>query len=702
MSQALSQIGAVLLKVLDFGIGKVRDDLEGEEQDKEIRRIVLTIITLFNIPFILFYIYAEAGLGFELRQNLRWLGLVVSTVGFVLARSGYFHANLTRIVFGYFLLMIFFMFYADQDLTALIFMVLVPPATYLLFGEKEGLIWCLAVFLITAPVVPSGELRYIFMTYLCMTLLSMLLERLRVRAETLSEERRLEREAEHQLTLAAQAELEESEERFRTYSELASDWLFELDENLTYTFATPRLTEILGGDVTGQKLGELKLRMDSDSDTLGPLFREEELINHQVRFLNFNGERVVALLSAKPLRDENGVFKGYIGAGKDITQIKGAEEELRLKDQALHHMQKLEALGQLTSGVAHDFNNLLTIISGNLDLLQHDKSDEKEVEMINASLRAVDRAGELTQQLLSFSRKQELDPKPVHISEVFDRLNQMFSRTMEGTMRIETSVEKDIWSCMADEGQLENAVLNLSLNGRDAMNRRGKLVLGASNYHHTDENSQLEPGDYVRIWVEDNGCGIHENELDRIMEPFYTTKPVGEGTGLGLSMVYGFARQSGGVLEVESEVSKGSKFSILLPRSYINPAHRDQEGSGAEALSGKVIVIDDDVDVLNVVRMGLEKMGLEVVSFDNAESALEQFDDIAPQLVVSDMMLGEGMNGAEFADVINKQHPELPVLLISGNPDQLLSDSEYRRHSVNLLRKPFTYKKLREAVQDRL
>ena len=579
-------------------------------------------------------------MGFDSRQIVQWLGFGLTFSGYAIARSGYFHMAMPRLLFGFLFFGILFMLYHDRDFDAVMYLFLVPPITYFMFGSKEGFVWSLFTFLAVLPILPPETMRYFVMSYIIIGLMSLLLEALRIRAEELSESSQSFSQQEHERLLAAQAELEESESRFRIYSELASDWLFEMDETLTYTFATPRLYEILGGTIEGQNVKQLSLDLDGDGAALSPMFGGEEIKDVQVSFLNFKGERVVALFSARPMLDADGNFKGYVGAGKDITAIKQAEEELRLKDQTLHHMQKLEALGQLTSGVAHDFNNLLTIISGNLDLLQNEGSTDQEVRMIQTSMRAVDRAGELTQQLLSFSRKQELEPKSLQVSDVFDRLNQMFSRTLESTIKIELDVADNVWSCLADMGQLENALLNLSLNARDAMSRKGQLTLGACNYRHEKDESQLAEGDYVRIWVQDTGCGIDEAQLGRIMEPFYTTKPV--------------------------------------------------------------VVVDDDADVLSVVKLGLEKMGLKVFPFSSAEQALPEIDAIAPQVVVTDLMLGDGMNGAELADELMKKHPDLPMLIISGNPDQLLNNDEFRHHSVNLLRKPFSHDKLREAIEARL
>ena len=691
-----------LTKILTWGIGPLPGDKDGELHEVGVRRVIFTTVALFNIPLILVYLVLESELGLALRQVLQGLGFAVALVCYSLSRFGSYHINISRVLFGYLFFMAFFQIYVDQEIEALMYLMLIPPLSYMLFGQREGSVWSFVVFMLALPAALPADAKYFLMTYISMTLLGLLLEGIRDKAVVDAKKSKQESIDEHRRLSAVQQELEESESRFRAYSELASDWLFEMDENLTYTFATARLFELLGGNIEGSNVNDLSIELEGDGSALEPMRRGEEIINAQVSFRNYRGDRVVALFSAKPLHDKDGKFTGYIGAGKDITSIKQAEEELREKDQTLHHMQKLEALGQLTSGVAHDFNNLLTIIGGNMELLELGDLGIKELRMVQASTRAVDRAGELTQQLLSFSRKQELDPKPVRVSDVFDRLMLMFGRTMEGSIKSEVELGEDIWDCHADEGQLENAILNLALNARDAMSGRGKITLGAENFRNDEQDAQIPVGDYVRIWVEDTGVGIDQAELGRIMEPFYTTKPVGQGTGLGLSMVYGFARQSHGTLEASSQLGKGSVFSMYLPRSLGRPDAGQLEPATPEQIVGRVMVLDDDPDVLNVLRMGLEKMGLEVAVYETAEMGFANIETKSPQLIVSDLMLGEGINGAEFADLVMQYYPRIPVLLISGNADQLLSEEDFQRHSINLLRKPFSYHKLREAVQSRL
>jgi PAS domain S-box-containing protein len=691
-----------IAKILQLTLGRLPGEKRGEPHQAGVQRLIFTAVALFNVPLVLVYVVVESDLGLELRQYLQWLGLALALSGYLIARFSRYHVILPRVLFGYLFFLALFQIYYDQDSQALMYLILIPPIVFMLFGQKEGSIWSAMLLLFALPAAFGSEIKYFLVTYLSMTMLGLLLEGIRGRVALDAKKSKSESKEEHERLIALQQELESSESRFRAYSELASDWLFEMDENLTYTFATSRLFEILGGDIKGSNLADLSIELEGDGSSLAPMRRGEEIVNAQVSFRNYRGERVFALYSAKPLRDKDGKFTGYIGAGKDITSIKQAEEELREKDQTLHHMQKLEALGQLTSGVAHDFNNLLTIIGGNMELLELGELSEKESRMVQASTRALDRAGELTQQLLSFSRKQELDPKSVRVGDVFDRLLLMFGRTMEGTIKTEAVLTENLWNCHADEGQLENAILNLALNARDAISGRGEITLGAENFQQTDPDGPLPPGDYVQIWVRDTGVGISDAELNRIMEPFYTTKPIGEGTGLGLSMVYGFARQSHGTLEASSKLGEGSLFSIFLPRSFDTPDERPFEDEISEHVAGRVMVIDDDPDVLSVLQMGLERMGLEVSVFDSAERGFANIEATAPQMIVSDLMLGEGINGAEFADLVTRYYPRIPVLLISGNADQLLSEEDFQRHSINLLRKPFSYHKLREAVQSRL
>jgi signal transduction histidine kinase/ActR/RegA family two-component response regulator len=525
----------------------------------------------------------------------------------------------------------------------------------------------------------------------------LLLEHYRAVAHQNSETWREQIGQEREQLLAAQAELKNSESRFKAFSELASDWLFELDKDLTYTFATSRGLEIMAAP-NDIKLSELRTDM-LERDVLADMLQGKEIHNEQVSFYDYNGKLVHVLFSARPLHDAAGVFTGYIGAGTDITGMKQAEEALRKKEQELQHIQKLEALGRLTSGVAHDFNNLLAVIGGSLEMLEGEQT-AKDRSKIEASLRAVNRAAELTQQLLSFARKQALEPKNVQLAAVFNNVTQMCNRTLEASIKVETSLEEDVWDCYADVGQLENALLNLILNARDAMHGKGVIRLAARNVAMTE--GELAPGDYVEIAVQDTGHGIANDDLERITEPFFTTKPSGQGTGLGMSMVYGFAQQSGGKLKTSSTIGEGSTFSILLPRGEVAQAVHSAQKRDQSLLQGTVLLVDDDPAVMKVLCLGLERMGLTVHGFASAEEALEALPMIQPQVIITDLMLGEGMNGVQLADVVAANHGNLPVILVSGNPDQLLQGEAYQRYAKNLLSKPFSQQKLAALVREKL
>lgn len=298
------------------------------------------------------------------------------------------------------------------------------------------------------------------------------------------------------------------------------------------------------------------------------------------------------------------------------------------------------------------------MVGGNLELLENAALPAEHRSKVEASARAVDRAAQLTKQLLSYSRKQELDPQPIKVDVLIGRLAEMFSRTLGGTVDFQTECSAEVWLCHADEGQLETAVLNLALNARDAMSGKGQLILRAENHVQIDSDKSLQQGEYVRLSVGDTGVGIGEYEMTRIIEPFYTSKPNGEGTGLGLSMIYGFAQQSGGCLEIESKPGVGSTFSILLPRVHGVSVEQPVESYALEPL-GKctVMVVEDDPAVLNVIVLILKSVGIDVLSAPNVEKALQMLDSVNVDLVISDLMLGQGISGVEVVQTVGDRWP---------------------------------------------
>ncbi|GAB5467081.1 MAG: hypothetical protein Kilf2KO_01110 [Rhodospirillales bacterium] len=404
--------------------------------------------------------------------------------------------------------------------------------------------------------------------------------------------------------------------------------------------------------------------------------------------------------SATPRRLDDGTLLCN-GILLEITDQVRAEEDLR-------QAQKLQAVGQLTGGIAHDFNNLLAVVQGNAELLGDEVGETNPA--VAAILRVSGRGAELTQRLLAFSRQQALSPSAVDLGRLVADVSGLLLRTLGGQIAIETEAASDLWLASVDSGQVENAVLNLALNARDAMPDGGTIRIDCANLRidaaQAARNGEVEPGDYVVLRVRDEGQGMSASVQARVFEPFFTTKRPGEGSGLGLSMVYGFVRQSGGHAVVESEVGSGSAVSLWLPRAF----GREQvvaDRSGSEDLLGRgerILVIEDDPDVAGLVRRQLADLGYRVEAFSDSEAASRRLTS-GPKvdLILSDVMLPGGGSGSSFAQRARSIDPDVRVVFMSGYPEDgrlpLLQPGE------PLLMKPFRKNDLasflREALDDR-
>jgi signal transduction histidine kinase/CheY-like chemotaxis protein/HAMP domain-containing protein len=363
---------------------------------------------------------------------------------------------------------------------------------------------------------------------------------------------------------------------------------------------------------------------------------------------------------------------------RDITAHKHALEARRQIEEQLHQSQKMEAVGQLTGGVAHDFNNLLMVISGNLELIDDRAADKDSVRTLAAAARkAADRGAKLTAQLLAFSRRQTLNPKSVNAGALIQDFQDLLRRAVGEGCEVKLFAEDQLWLCLADPAQLETAVLNLALNGRDAMPRGGTLEIEVRNVTLPDGAvAGIAAGPYVRLSVRDTGCGIAPEILDRVFEPFFTTKEVGRGTGLGLSMVYGFVRQSGGHVTIESDVGVGTTISLYLPKSTQTPAPPADitQIRDVPAGSGRILMVEDDEDVLDITSELLRQLGYHVLCAHNGTEALqmlkagERFD-----LLFSDVVMPQGINGVELAREAKRRCSSIKVLLTSGNAADVLA-----------------------------
>jgi signal transduction histidine kinase/CheY-like chemotaxis protein len=379
---------------------------------------------------------------------------------------------------------------------------------------------------------------------------------------------------------------------------------------------------------------------------------------------------------------------------------------------ALRQGQKMDAVGQLTGGLAHDFNNILAGISGSLELLKirHAQGRPADVERHLAGAQAaVKRAASLTQRLLAFSRRQTLAPEPANLHRVVEGMNELICRSVGPGIAVETDMATGLWNTFIDVGQIENALLNLCLNARDAMPDGGHIIIRCLNLQLDQAAAGargLAAGDYVALSVSDTGVGMAADVIARAFEPFFTTKPIGQGTGLGLSMVYGFAGQSGGAVRIYSEPGEGAEVCLYLPRhagQLLAPDAPDTVSSPAPPARKKILVVDDEPLVRGVAVEVLQDLGYHVLDADDGPSALTVFashPDI--DMLVTDVGMPNGMNGRQLADTIRARLPQLPILFITGYAEYTVLNHGDLDLGMQVLTKPFTTDSLGQRVQQML
>jgi signal transduction histidine kinase/ActR/RegA family two-component response regulator len=377
-------------------------------------------------------------------------------------------------------------------------------------------------------------------------------------------------------------------------------------------------------------------------------------------------------------------------------------------ESTLRQMQRLEAVGQLTSGVAHDFNNLLTVVLGNVRFLEKGLAkagiNGELPQRLTYMRSAAERGAKLTDQLLSFSRRQRLEPRAIDLNDVVDSMHDLLQSTIGGSMRIENRMAQALWPALADPTQLELAVLNLAINARDAIEIGGALVVVTENVTLGLPLRPEEPqaGDYVAISVADNGCGMTDDIRAKAFEPFFTTKGIGKGSGLGLSQVLGFAKQSGGGVSIETAPGRGTRVHIYLPRAQAKAvANGDPHPAraGAEAFAANLLVVDDDNAVREVTAATLRDLGYSVVEAGSAGAALELVEtDPRLDLMVLDFAM-PGMNGAELARQVRAKRPGLSFVFVTGFADR---SALAGFNELQIVRKPFLNEELAEKVRQAL
>ena len=375
-------------------------------------------------------------------------------------------------------------------------------------------------------------------------------------------------------------------------------------------------------------------------------------------------------------------------------------DERRNAEAALRHAQRMEAIGQLTGGIAHDFNNLLTVISANAELIRNAASDAVALRRAGGILRAAERGERLTRQLLAFSRRQNLRPEAVDLRQRTHEMAEMLSRSTRADIEVSVEMPGDLWLVSVDRAEFELAVLNVAVNARDAMPEGGRLHITARNVAIPADDALADglAGDFVALTVSDNGTGMEPETLARAFEPYFTTKEVGAGSGLGLSQVYGFATQSGGHATIASEPGRGTAVTLYLPRAVAIPAPEEPEAMRpARAEPVKILVVEDEPEIAELTAAMLHDLGHEAVQAHDAASALAVIaSDPAIGLVISDIAMPGATNGLELARALRVQRPTLPVLLVTGYSQY---GPEVAGEAFDLLEKPYRRETLVNAVR---
>lgn len=510
---------------------------------------------------------------------------------------------------------------------------------------------------------------------------------------------------------AAEEELRASEERFRMLVQSVTDYaIYMLDPEgrvSSWNAGAERFKGYRADEIIGRHFSQFY----TDEERAAEIPRIAlETAQREGRFeaegwrVRKDGSRFWASVIIDPIRNDEGKLIGFAKVTRDLSEKRAIEEQLR-------QSQKMEAVGQLTGGLAHDFNNLLTGISGSLEMMQVRIAQGRTSELeryFMAAQGAVTRAAALTHRLLAFARRQTLDAKPTNVNRLLNDLEELVRRTVGPGIKVEVVGASGLWTTLVDPNQLENAVLNLCVNARDAMPHGGKLTIEAAN-KWIDERAarrhDVPVGQYISVCVTDTGVGMPPEIAAKAFDPFFTTKPIGEGTGLGLSMIYGFARQSGGQVRIYSEVGQGTTMCIYLPRHPDDAALPEEDELQTEAQpSGEgevVLVIDDEPTIRMLVADLLAEAGYAVIEAADGAAGLKVLESNARiDLLITDVGLPGGMNGRQVADAARVSRPRLKVLFITGYAENAVIGQGQLGDGMFLLTKPFQMDLLAHKVRE--
>lgn len=510
---------------------------------------------------------------------------------------------------------------------------------------------------------------------------------------------------------AAEEQLRASEQRFRLLVQSVTDYaIYMIDPNgriSSWNAGAERFKGYAADEILGEHFSRFYTEEDRRTglpESALARARSEGRFEAEGWRVRKDGSRFWASVIIDPIKNEQGDLIGFAKVTRDLTEKRAIEEQLR-------QSQKMEAIGQLTGGLAHDFNNLLTAVSGSLEMMKKRIAQGRmgEFERYHAAAQAgVQRAAALTHRLLAFARRQTLDPRPTNVNRLIMDLEELLRRTVGPGVEIEFSYARGMSPTLVDSNQLENAVLNLCINARDAMREGGRLRIETTNNRldrHAAGKLGLDEDRYVAVTVADTGKGMTPEVIAKAFDPFFTTKPLGEGTGLGLSMTYGFARQSGGQVGLRSEVGKGTAVTLYLPchSEAAEPAHATPESEPAHAKgTGEVVaVIDDEPIIRMLIAEALTDAGYAVLEAADGAAGLrllaahETID-----LLITDVGLPGGIDGRQVADTARETRPDLKVLFITGYAEQKTIGKERLAKGMFVLPKPFPMETIATRVRD--
>jgi PAS domain S-box-containing protein len=499
----------------------------------------------------------------------------------------------------------------------------------------------------------------------------------------------------------AQQALQESERRFRLLVQSVIDYaIFMLDPQgrvTNWNSGAERMKGYRADEIIGAHFStfytEEDRRVGLPALALKKAKRDGKFETEGWR-VRKDGSRFWANVVIDPVRDEGGQLIGFAKITRDITEQRDAQRALAETREQLFQAQKMEAIGQLTGGIAHDFNNLLTIVLGGADMAERLIGDNEKLRRILGNMRhAVKRGEELTKQLLAFSRRQTLKPQVIDLHEQMQIITDLLGRSLRADIEIITDVAPDVGPIEVDASQLELAILNVGLNARDAMPHGGTLRISA---RHASPRQEGDPRDCVAVAIADTGIGIPEDIQHRVVEPFFTTKAIGKGSGLGLSQAYGFAAQSGGSMTIDSTVGTGTTVTFYLPAAKSLPA-KSARRDGVSRLSGRgrILVVEDEPGIAELAVSLLEDAGYTARVVTTAQSALDELARDGFDAVFSDIMLPGGMNGAELAHLVHSKYPGIGIVLATGFAE---SATSMLAEDFSIVSKPYDQHTLLAAV----